>query len=183
MNKKNKGYTLTELLIVVGSMTVIAITVFQLYQTVMNSYRVAEEARRLNRVQQLILDTAGVVGSYENLTTADVIDLSRSGTNRPAALEPQQFDPSNPNRILNVWKFDVRIGPTPNGRGFILTEEGVPPEACSSFVPKLQNTTDQIDVNGIVVKPLSANIDVAAMSIACGSSQFNKIDFHIYKGY
>lgn len=183
MNKKNKGYTLTELLLVVGSMTVMAITVFQLYRTVADNYASIEEARRLNRLQQLVLDTVGVVSSYENLTTVDVINLSRSGTNRPAALEPQQFDPSNPNRIINVWKSDVRVGPTPNGRGFILTEEGVPPDACSSFVPRLQNITDQIVVNGITVKPLGQSIDVSAMSMACGSSQLNRIEFHIYKGY
>ncbi len=106
MNQSNKGFTLIEILVVIGIIAILAAIVIvsinpaKRFQDARNSQRLANVEAILGAVQQAIVDNKGILptacaitGTATNIKSTGGINLAASGC-LPAYLAVLPYDPS-----------------------------------------------------------------------------------------
>lgn len=183
MNQNNKkGFSLIEMLLVIGVLAVLLIGAFVVYPRVKNSINISNESKNLTLI------SAGLINYFES-KGGDYSSLSGSGGNAfanrariiPARMNNGNYDSTE---IKNTWGGDVLIGASNfahtgygAGRNFFIRYQKVPSEACVGLISEVASLFTNIQIEGIG-SPLKDNqLDISALTVACQASETSTLTF------
>lgn len=165
LRKNKKGFTLTEVLLVLGLAAIIIIIIFMSYPKVRASQQVEAEAKNIAAMQ------AGARSLYSS--TANYAGLTNEIAIKANIIPDNMLQNSDGSTILNAWKGDVTIksdGNTHSGEddsGFYIRYVRLMPEACSKLVTSVAGSFYEINVNGTTVKDSGGPLDIQKTTTAC----------------
>ncbi len=141
MNNKNRGFTLVEVLLVVGFVALASIGIYAVYNKISTSYKASETSR------QVLLIIDGVKNLYGNQNTYG--GLSNSVVINSRMLPSSMVDGAT---ITDKFGNEITVRPTSYGGVLnnVITIEltSVPPEACAKIAPLVSQSVEGISVNG-----------------------------------
>jgi len=165
LRKNKKGFTLTEVLLVLGLAAIIIIIIFMSYPKVRASQQVEAESKNIAAMQ------AGARSLYSS--TANYAGLTNEIAIKANIIPDNMLQNSDGSTILNAWKGDVTIksdGNTHSGEddsGFYIRYVRLMPEACSKLVTSVAGSFYEINVNGTTVKDSGGQLDIQKTTTAC----------------
>lgn len=147
IQRNQGGFSLVEILLVLGIIAILAIAAFIIFPQVQASNRANAEQTNITTLQAGIKNLYGATRDYTGLTP-EVVNQARIA---PPTMNGGSFDAST---LSSSWSADVDVGPvgTAPARQFTITYTGMPSEVCTKLVPGLVNNFDAISVNAVVVK-------------------------------
>ena len=169
LNKQsNKGFTLIEILLVVGFIAIAAIGVYFVYNKVQVGNQANTEARNIDTLR------AGITSMYKatrNYSTVNNLVVNQ------ARITPDNMREAGAatNVITNSFGGNVTIAPATLGNGggtangFSIRYENVPGAVCSKLVSGAGSQFNQVTVAGTVVKTFGNNtpLEVEKAAAAC----------------
>ena len=170
--KQKKGFSLIELLLVLGIIAALAITAFMIYPKVSSSNSAQTEASNINTIKASINSLYSSSPDYSGLTT-DVALNSK--------VFPETMVNSAGTAALNTFKGAVTID-TSNGSpsnaansAFTITYAAVPAAECMKIVSAVQSNFYKVSVGGTTVKsgaftPSIFNLTTLSTECAKGNS-------------
>lgn len=165
--KQNKGFTLVEILLVVGFIALAGIGIYTIYAKVQVSNQANTESRNLDTLR------AGVKSLYGGRPNFN--GVSATVANNARVTPDNMRTAGNAALITNSFGGTVLIAATPLNAiadaGFRITYPQVPSAVCSKLVTSAGVQFSQVTVNGVVVKAYGVNapIDVAAATTNCNA--------------
>lgn len=169
--KRQTGYSLTELLIAAGIVSVMGAVAFVLYQPVKARAQTRAESERLNNLATEIQQAFGVIGSYEGVSSERLIE--------ERFIQQEQFQNG---KIRNAWGGVVDAQPfgiKHFGDAFTLDYTNVSAASCSDFVSANAPDTYDVVIDGTsIVKNNNDRLDVAALTKACASARVVSFVYH-----
>lgn len=168
---KNKGFTLIEILILIGAITLVVIAIYS------NFGRKAAQQTALTQsiyLEQLSSSISNIFASSNNLAVL-------TPTNVIASRSVPQEMITDPNTISNLFGGTVQfsnLGTTPPSYGIILSQ--VPRTSCGFLVTTgYANTSDSIIVNTTTLKLPGAVVTSALVATAAAAcdNDFNTVEF------
>lgn len=170
--KLKKGFSLLELLLVMGIIAALIIAAFIIFPKIQSSQRVNAEIGNISAID------SGIKSLYS--TTVDY-----SGINTTTLLKAKVF-PDNMilnGLVYNSFKGRVNIEPSSYSDGeYQLTYYGVPDMECSKITSAVFNKFRQVQVNSKVIKTKYQNItvDIASITEMCNSNNNNRLIFNSF---
>lgn len=164
LKRKNKGFTLVEILLVVGFIALAGIGIYTIYGKVQVSNQANTESRNLDTLR------AGVKSMYGG--NPNFVGLTNTVANQ-SRLTPDSMRTATITEIINTFGGAVAIAPVSLGaganNGFRITYPSVPGAVCSKLVTSAGGQFNQVTVGATVVKTFgtSVPIDVAAAAANC----------------
>lgn len=171
--QKNKGFTLIEILIVIGIIAVMTIGIFIAYTKVQAGSQANNESRNVSTIVAGIRNLYASQGNYNDgamLTTVikgNIIPESMLNTGNP----------STATAINNSFGGTVTLTPANLGTGtnnaFDVKYDNVPASVCSKFVTESVGVAQKIQVAGTSVKDSTTgnpNLNVPALTTQCNST-------------
>lgn len=161
IQRNQGGFSLVEILLVLGIIAILAIAAFIIFPQVQASNRANTELSNITTLQAGIKNLYGATRDYASVTPT-VVNQARIA---PPTMNGGNFDATT---LSSSWSQNVNVAPgagTP-ARTFLITYTAVPSEVCTKLVPGLINNFDIISVNGAVVKDATAATPVAATPAA-----------------
>lgn len=169
LNIKNnkKGFTLVEILLVVGFIAIASIGIYVVYNKVNSGGKANAEARNLDVLRAGIKNLYGANNNYNGIN-AQIVDQ--------AGITPDVMN-TNPT-ITNSFGGAVTIGAvnlgTGTNNGFAITYNNVPPDVCAKLVPTAGAQFDQVTIGaagaGTVAKAFGSNfINPANVAAGCNA--------------
>ena len=176
-NKKSKkGFSLLELLLVLGIIAALVVAAFIVYPIVQASQRAQAESNNIATIQ------AGVKALYTSAS-------SFTGLNNSVAVQAKIF-PDNmlsgsgsAAKPINAFKGNVVVasadtGPSAaTGSSFTITYENVPAAECTKIITAAAGNFYIAQVVGATVKKAGGTLNVAATAAACSDANSNKLVF------
>lgn len=165
MKKKNKGFSLLEIILVLAVAAGFIIGVFTLLSKSQMNSKATQETRNILTLQSEIQRMYQGQPNYNGLSTSLMIQ---------AKIVPDSMlaNPgSTSSDILN--SFGGKIIPGIVTGGFNLSLYSIPTEACAKIVPAVANTFHTIVINNATVKNTNGGIN---MDLANAIAQCNKQD-------
>ncbi len=164
LRKKNKGFTLVEILLVVGFIALASIGIYAVYNKVTTTSKANQENNNLQTLKTGIKQLFGNQGNFTGLTETVI---------RNSRLAPQQMNTGAAGGLINMFGGTVTIAPQLFGsfNGFRITSNSVPGDVCVKLVATASGTFEQITANGTIVKPIGSNnpINPATVTTACNA--------------
>lgn len=162
------GYTLIEIILAIGVMTLLGVGIFANYDKKRASVLADNQSKYLKIINRTIINGYGTVGNYAALTPANLIN---------EGIAPIEM--TNGAALNNVWGGDFTTGAVTFGGvpGFFITLTQVPASGCAKVASTVANDFLEMDINGVAVKTTAnANItiDVATAVNNCAAN-FNTI--------
>ena len=170
MKNKNCGFTLFEILLVIGFIALAGTGIYTIYSKVQNSSKAASEAKNISLLKAGVKNIYGGTVNYITLTN-QVLNDAR-GTPESMGVVPYV---AGATAITNVFGGSVvlepiTLGGTPNN-GFRITYPEVPVEVCNKLILATEKDFDQLTIEGVLVKSYGTRImDIPAMTGACASN-------------
>ena len=167
LKRKNKGFTLVEILLVVGFIALAGIGIYTIYSKVQVSNQANTESRNLDTLR------AGIKSMYGG--NPNFTGLGNTVANQSRLTPDSMRNPAAANEIINSFGGQVLIAPVSLGggtnNGFRITYPEVPGAVCSKLVTSAGGQFNQVTVAGTVVKTFgtSVPIDVAATALSCNA--------------
>lgn len=161
------GFSLVEILLVLGIIAILAIAAFIVYPQ-------AQDSNRANTAQtNLISMAAGIKNLYGS--TRDYASLTTELANK-AGVVPTSMNGGNPDAagITSAWSAPVDIGPgavdatTGAAPTFTITFQDMPGTICAKLVPGVMQNFKKVYVPASAATPLS--VGPAAAVVACGTA-------------
>ncbi|MCG8281466.1 type 4 pilus major pilin [Escherichia coli] len=176
-NKKSKkGFSLLELLLVLGIIAALVVAAFIVYPKVQASQRAQAESNNIATIQ------AGVKALYTSAS-------SFTGLNNSVAVQAKIF-PDNmlsgsgsAAKPINAFKGNVVVasadtGPSAaTGSSFTITYENVPAAECTKIITAAAGNFYIAQVGDATVKEAGGTLDVAATAGACSDANSNTLIF------
>lgn len=176
LRKGKKGFTLVEILLVVGFIALAGIGIYTVYTKVQMSNAALQEGKNLDTIRAGIKNLFGGSQNYTNLANAVVNDARIT----PDAMRPIPYV-AGATSITNSFGGAVTISPKILGtgaanNGFSVVYANVPGAVCAKLVTGAGTGWDQINVGnaafagatGANVKSFgSGQIVVATLATAC----------------
>jgi len=165
-NRKQKGFTLTEILLVLVIAAAIVISAFIIYPKVQASARAEAESKNIATIVAGVKALYTSTSSYTGITKTILVnakvfpDNMLSGTGSSAT-------------PINSWKgaVDVTAATINNaGDAFTITYNGVPTAECVKMVSGMAGNFDSVGVNGTNVKASGAALNVATTASSCAAN-------------
>ena len=162
--KIKKGFTLVEILLVVGFIALAGIGIYTVYTKVQMSNSALNESRNINLIKAGIKNLYGSSQGYTGLTNSVLNDARAT----PDSMRKLPYT-SPDNIITNSFGGAVTVLPATLGgaglnNGFQITYPKVPGEVCSRLVTMMDKNIEQITVAGTVVKPYgTGNLNVVTL--------------------
>ena len=162
--KSKKGFSLLELLLVLGIIAALVVAAFIVYPKVQASQRSQAESNNIAAIQ------AGVKSLYSS--TSNYTGLSNSVAIQ-AKIFPDNMLNGSKNLAYSSFGGDVALasentGPTGAlGSSFIITYYGVPPTECTKIMTAVAGNFYKAQVESVIVKPVDGVLDVAETTRAC----------------
>jgi prepilin-type N-terminal cleavage/methylation domain-containing protein len=173
--KRQKGFSLVEVLVVLGVIAVIGAAVFY-FATSSRRGAEADSATRVVMSMMAGLKSLKSSGSY----ASNIQELYIASGKAPSQIVS---DPSNPasSTLVNEWGGTYVIEQANYGSGtnnaFTITVDEVPKQVCVDMALRLGSSVLIIDVNGTEVRNAADNIEVetGAVTTACNSDSSNTV--------
>ncbi|HEI8485815.1 TPA: prepilin-type N-terminal cleavage/methylation domain-containing protein [Morganella morganii] len=176
-NKKSKkGFSLLELLLVLGIIAALVVAAFIVYPKVQASQRAQAESNNIATIQAGVKALFTSASSFTGLTNSVAVQakifpdnmLSGSGS----AAKP-----------INAFKGNVTLaadktGPSgADGSSFTITYENVPASECTKIITAAAGNFYIAQVGDATVKEAGGTLNVAATAAACSDANSNKLVF------
>ncbi|KGA42818.1 prepilin-type N-terminal cleavage/methylation domain-containing protein [Pectobacterium versatile] len=164
--KYRKGFSLLELMLVLGVITGLIVSAFMIYPKAQAAQRAEIEVKNITAIQ------AGVKALY---TSAP----NYSGLNNTVALNANVFPDSmlsgegNERKIVNSFKGDVDL--IASGNIFYIVYYSVPSAECVRLLYAVRNNFNTVVINGLGITAQSNDYDL--VSKKCSSTEKNKLMF------
>lgn len=166
--KNKKGFTLVEILLVVGFIALAGIGIYTVYAKVQMSNAALNEGKNLDTLRAGVKSLYGGTQNYATLTNI-VLNNARVTPESMRAVPYNSGDAT----ITNTFGGAVSVLPLSLGGTnnlFAVTYPKVPGAICSRLVTGAGTAWDQITVGGIVVKEFGkSNMNVATLAGACAA--------------
>ncbi len=188
--RKSKGFTLVELLLVVGIIALGSVVAYITLPKVQSTSRANAEATNINTI------AAGVKNMYagtNSFTTLGAPAGTGTGTDLivkgKAAPDRMVVDPAaTPKTLVNSFGGNVAVGAESAALGniaangsYFITYAGVPDAECNKLATGVGNNFVKVQVNSTVVKSAPGEtlvtLDPAVVSGACVNSDNNAMTF------
>lgn len=144
---KHNGFTLLEILLVIGIAAVLALAALMVYGNSRDASRAKQEKDAVVQVAGNI-KTAFLGSDYASLTTG----VANQARVFPGRMNEENYSPAQP--ITSAWGA-VDVGPSPaTNRRFLITYHQVPKDLCRHFVSFLATAFERVDVDGEPVRNL-----------------------------
>ena len=172
MKKIKKGFTLTEVLLVLGVAAIIIMLIFLVLPKVLSASKSSQDIKNLTSLQNSIHEIYGSQASY-NGVSADVLLKAR------AIPENMLANPAQSNSdIINAFSGKVFLGQVING--FSIAFANIPPDACVKMVTAVAPLYYQITANGVNVKAYysTPQMDIGNVTTQCATTQNNYLIFY-----
>ncbi|ECT9551546.1 prepilin-type N-terminal cleavage/methylation domain-containing protein [Salmonella enterica] len=168
--KSRRGFSLLELLLVLGVIAVLVVAAFIVYPKVQVSQRIQTEIRNIltiqNGIRELYISQAN---SSDNMVRTEAVIAAK--------IFPEDM-------LNNHFKFPTNLfgGRVSVGKSFAFFEiqyEQVPEHDCVKIITGIYNNFERIDINNTTVKyPTNDRVlDVETITKECDSGKRNKINF------
>ncbi|UZF16131.1 type 4 pilus major pilin [Ralstonia pseudosolanacearum] len=180
INKKKaaRGFTLIEILLVVGFIALAGIGIYVVYNKVQTGNAANTEARNLDTLRAGVKNLYGASVNYG--TVSETVLLQ-------GRVVPDSMRDAAGTAIINSFGGTVKVVPATFGGGaannaFTIKYPNVPLDVCSKFTTVGGNGFNLVVVNGTPVKDTSKTtgnvLDVAGTAAACnGGTGSVEIDF------
>ena len=167
-NKKN-GFTLVEILLVVGFIALAGIGIYTVYTKVQMSNAALQEGKNLDTIRAGIKNLYGGNQNYAGLSNSVLNDARIT----PDSMRKIPYDAGDAT-ITNSFGGAVNLDPVSLGaaagsnNGFRVTYNNVPGAVCAKLVTGTGAAWDQISVQGKVVKSFGkGNLNVSDLATSC----------------
>lgn len=166
--KKNRGFTLVEILLVVAFIAVGGLAVYVTYNKVSSGGQANTEARNLGTLQAGVKGLYGGSSNYTGITNSVLND----GRVTPDSMRAIPYV-SGATAINNTFGGTVTVLPITlaggnTNNGFQITYARVPGAVCSKLVTNAEKAFDQITVNGEVVKAFgTGQLNIGLLTTGC----------------
>lgn len=175
---RKQGFTLVEILLVVGFIASAGIGIYTVYTKVQMSNSALTEGRNLDTLRAGIKGLFGGAQNYGELTNA-LLDDARI---TPDTMRAVPYDIAD-DKITNsfggaVVVVPVTLGGSTNNNGFRVTYPKVPGAVCAKLVSGAGTGWDAVGVGtaGNVKAFGTGQLAVAALATACAGDSGNGID-------
>lgn len=166
IQRNQSGFSLVEILLVLGIIAILAIAAFIIFPQVQASNRANAEQSNIQTVTAGIKSLYGATRNYDGITEG-VVNQARIF---PASMNGGNFGLTSP--ITSSWSAPVTVTPvgTAPARQFAITYDAVPSEVCTRLVPGLAQNFEIVTVGTATVKAAgSTAVDPGAVVTACAS--------------
>lgn len=165
-NRKSLGFTLIEVLLVVGFIAVAGLGVYTVYSKVTLNNAANTEARNIDTIR------AGIKTLFAG--QASTAGLSNTVVNNASLTPSSMVTTGVPTNITNSFGGAVVVTPltlVAANDGFRIRYPSVPGAVCTKLVTGTGSQFERVSVGGAVVKPLGTNtqVDIAATTTACAA--------------
>ena len=177
LNKKgSKGFTLVEILLVVGFISLAGIGIYTVYAKVQQSNAALTEGKNLSTIRAGVKNLFGSSSNYANVANS-VLNDARVTPDSMRAVPYVAGD----NNINNSFGGVVKVTPVALGggvnNGFDVDFPKVPGGVCANLVTGSGTAWDQITVNAVVVKTFgTGTLNVALLATNCAADVGNGVD-------
>lgn len=162
--RNKKGFSLLELLLVLGIIAALVVGAFIVYPKVQASQRAEAESKNIATIQ------AGVKALYTSAS-------SYSGLTNTVATNAKIFPDNmlNGTSVINVFKGNVTLATStesPSGvanSAFTITYANIPAAECTKIIAAAAGNFYVAKVGTTTVKAAGSILDVAATTTACAS--------------
>lgn len=161
-DRKQQGFTLIEVLIVLAIAAGVLFAVFMAVNKVQAKQLSKEAAENLNL---MVADTRAKFKSQGNFTGVSALVLINNHVPPSSMIQGTN--------IVSPWNTNITVAPVQivnANDGVRFTYTGVGQEDCSNFVQAAEGTFSRITVNGTLVKNIPAGVqqlNVATLGTAC----------------
>lgn len=163
-----KGFTLVEILLVVGFIALAGIGIYTVYTKVQMSNAALTEGKNLDTLRAGVKNLYGGTQNYTGLTGA-VLNDARVTPDSMRKVNPYTAADININNTFGgaVTVLPLALGGGANN-GFQVTYPKIPGAVCAKLVTGAGAAWDQISVGGTVVKKFgTGSLDVPNLATAC----------------
>lgn len=162
---KSAGFSLIELLLVIGFIAGALVLAFVTYPKVQATQRANLESQHLTVIAGGIKNLYSTTKNFGTLTNLTLID---------SKIIPDDMAVESP-AIRNVWSGDVTIEPDPaTNLRYSITYEGVPTAECVKLSTGVSTNFVQASINGnLIMDRLAAaqvEIDPAQITVECNNA-------------
>lgn len=159
---KNQGFTLLEILLVIGIAAVIAIAAFMAWPAVQSSQRANAEQSRAMTIAAGVKQAYN--GRYSGVSNENVIR---------AKIPPS--DMINGTALNSSWGGTVTVAPAATNTKFTITYDTVPENVCLKLAPGLGQSFENVTVGGTAIRDDAAGTayNPAAVITQCSDENFN----------
>lgn len=175
MKKLNNGFSLIELMLILGIVILISSSIFFYYNKVKSNNEVVQESTILANISAGIKQ---VYGGKTNYTGLNNLVLINSGVANEKSVTNYVTG-----TMQNMWHGPIIISTASllglTNNFYNIQYNNVPSEACVKFILGSERLFSRIDVNLLVLKAYGTEgmpLDVGATALAC-SAGINTINF------
>jgi prepilin-type N-terminal cleavage/methylation domain-containing protein len=172
INKKNKGFTLIEILLVIGFISILGLGVYIVYDKVNVSSIANDEARNIKVIQSSILNLYAVSKNYSSINIETLIAAKAvPGNMRQTTTQ-----------LSNGFGGSVNVSSANYGgfinKSFSISYGDVPKGICMRFIALASITSVRVTVNGIAVKDASGveGEDKKDLSVPLAVQECDKVE-------
>lgn len=161
MNTRHKqnGFTVIELLIVIGIITVGILTIVNRVQSARQSSQVSSEAGNLSAIVSKTQSAFAGRPNFAGLTTAVLLAQN--------AFPAQMV---NTGVVTHTWGGTVTVTPETGNTSFNITYSSVPAAACIEFVSTVSRSFNEVTINSAKTKDGAEVADLDDIVTSCGST-------------
>jgi type II secretory pathway pseudopilin PulG len=178
-NYNKKGFTLIEILLVVGFIALAGIGIYSVFSKTNMANQALNESRNINLIKAGIKNLYGNSQGYTGLSNQVLNDARIT----PDSMRKVPYISSD-NIIINSFGGLVSVTPIVLGgsginNGFRITYPKIPGQVCAKLVPMMDKNMDQITVNGVIVKSFgTGNLNLISLATSCATDTGNGIDIN-----
>ena len=173
LRKKNKGFTLVEILLVVGFIALASIGIYAVYNKVTTTSKANQENTNLQTIRAGIKQLFGNQTNFTGLTETVV---------RNARISPQDMH-TGTNTLTNAFGGAVTIAPIVSGTtlgsapGFSITTSNIPGDVCVKLASGAGSSFDRVSVGATEIKAVGTNTQVNPVTVttACDADTVTMI--------
>lgn len=171
-----KGFSLIELLLVLGVLAILLVAAFVVYPQVRDRNQANAEVSNLTTIKANINNLYAARGGNYNGLDEGVANQARVF---PTSMNGGDF--SAEADITTAWGEGVTIAPAPlNGnadRAFTITYAGVPEGVCLGLVSGAAGNFEDVTVGGTTVMTTDGQFDPAAAAAQCNTAAGGPVVF------
>ncbi|WP_437891310.1 type 4 pilus major pilin [Phytobacter sp. V91] len=170
--KNRKGFSLLELLLVLGIVAALVIGAFIVYPKVQASQRAEAESKNIATIQAGVKALYTSASSYSGLTNT-------VATNAKIFPDNMLIGTGSAASVVNVFKGKVTLATSTEGpsgvanSAFTITYASVPAAECTKIIAAAAGNFYVAKVGRKTVKAADGSLDVAATTTACNSGGNN----------
>lgn len=171
-----KGFTLVEILLVVGFIALAGIGIYTVYTKVQMSNAALSEGKNLDTIRAGVKNLFGGTQNYASVANAVLNDARVT----PDSMRAIPYV-AGATAITNSFGGTVTVAPVALGgganNGFRVTYPKVPGAVCAKLVTGAGTGWDQITVGTTIVKTFgTGSLDIAQLATRCAGDTGNGID-------